>query len=69
MKAIVCTRYGPPDVLQLREIEKPAPKSHDLLKQLVEAGTLKPVIDTSYPLEQMAERTRMSTKATRKEMW
>ena len=26
MKAIVCTGYGPPDVLQLRDVESPAPK-------------------------------------------
>ncbi len=31
MKAIVCTRYGSPDVLQLREVAKPAPRSHDVL--------------------------------------
>jgi NADPH:quinone reductase-like Zn-dependent oxidoreductase len=41
MKAIVCTKYGSPDVLQLKEVEKPIPKDHEVLIH-IQAASVNP---------------------------
>lgn len=34
MKAVICTQYGPPEVLQTREVQKPVPRDHQVLIEI-----------------------------------
>ncbi len=38
MKAIVCTKYGSPDVLQLQEVAQPVPQADEVLIKIVAAS-------------------------------
>ena len=66
MKAIVYTRWGPPEVLELHDREKPSPGPDDVLvrihlvvlQQMLTSGKIVPAIDRSYPLADVADAVK-----------
>jgi hypothetical protein len=49
MRAALCTRYGPPEVLQLRDVEKPVPQAHDVLVRIMQRPSRRVTASSAAP--------------------
>jgi NADPH:quinone reductase-like Zn-dependent oxidoreductase len=72
MKAIVCTKYGPPEVLQLKEVGKPTPKDNEVLVKIhatsVHIGDCRLRSFTVPPLFRLPFRLSVGFKGPRKKI-
>jgi alcohol dehydrogenase len=70
MKAVICTKYGPPEVLQIMEVEKPVPKDNEILVRVVATSvTASDCIIRSLnlpPLMKFSARVALGFKKPRK---
>ena len=55
MKAVICTKYGSPDVLKLEEVAKPVPKDNEILVR-IHAATVGPADVVSVKGEPLIAR-------------
>ena len=49
MRAAVAERYGPPDVIELREVPRPVPSADELLVRVEAASVNRADLDAIYP--------------------
>jgi NADPH:quinone reductase-like Zn-dependent oxidoreductase len=72
MKAIVCIKYGPPEVLQLKEVEKPVPRDNEVLVKIhaasVHIGDMRLRSFTVPPLFRLPFRISMGFRGPRKKI-
>ena len=53
MKAIVYTKYGSPDVLQVKEVEKPIPMNNEVLIKVYAAEATKADCELRSTIKQL----------------